>query len=489
MSYPNYTKTVICYIEAHITDKKLNHDELAQQIGFSWDYIRELFHHDTGCSIARYMQSRKIKRSALDLIHTDKTILDTAICYGFINPETYTRAFRRVIGMTPSEFRRLRPLVGKEELLAGVYGVGLLTEKERRSDIIDRKTYQNNDSTILYGVPKAGWGEYGGFTPYLICLKSSAAYLGEDLDYPFIMVSSGAAFRFTWNSEEWDLSNYDIFHTFTESNEVYRLAAEALGREFFILERNKDTTKEEFIAFIKSHIDEGYPCIALGIIGPPEACLITGYRKNGEELLGWNFFQNDPEFGGNLKIDECGYFISDSWWENTDTQAVMCVGALNGNRFSEDTIIQNGIRALTGRLDSGYYKGISAYDGWINALSDKKNFPAGDNYSVLFEKMLCHNDAINCLEDGRRSASVYFRTLSSLGTSKSEKYGLISDAFSQCSQAIGEMRKLYGNDMDESIKRLADPTVRRQTCDLCRIAKQADAKALSLLKELCDGKP
>ena len=129
MSYPSYTIAVICYIETHITDEKLNHDKLSRQIGLSWDHIRELFRSDTGCPIARYMQMRKIKRSALDLIHTDKTILDISLYYGFINPETYTRAFRRVTGMTPSEFRRLRPIVGKEELFTGVYGVGLLTKK------------------------------------------------------------------------------------------------------------------------------------------------------------------------------------------------------------------------------------------------------------------------------------------------------------------------------------------------------------------------
>lgn len=485
MSYPSYTKAVICYIEAHITDEKMNHDKLAQQIGFSWDHIREMFRRDTGCSIARYVQMRRIKRSALDLIHTDRTILDTALYYGFANPETYTRAFRRVTGMTPSEFRRLRPLVGKEELLTGVYGVGLLTKKERRSDIMSQNIYQNNDSTILYGVPKAGWGEYGGLTPYPICLKATAAYLGEDLDYSFIMVSSGAAFRFAWNSKDWDFSNYDIFHTFTESNEVYPFAAEALGREFFILERNKETTKEEFISFIKSHIDEGYPCVALGILGPPEACLITGYRKNGEELLGWNFFQADPEFGGNVKIDECGYFISDSWWENTDTQAVMCMGALKGERFSPDTIIRNGIRALTGRLDSGYYKGVLAYDGWTNALSDEKSFATGDNYSILFDKMLCQNDAMNCLEDGRKSAAAYFRKLSNLDVNRKETYSLIANAFTRCAQAIRKMRNLYGNDMDEMLKNLADPAVRKQTCELCELAKQADTEALSLMKELC----
>lgn len=484
MSYPSYTKSLICYIESHITDDKLNHDELSGLIGYSWEHIRDMFRSDTGHSIARYVKMRKIKRSALDLIHTDKTILDISLCYGFANPETYTRAFRSVTGMTPSEFRRLRPLVGKGELLTGVYGIELLDKKERRSDIMNKNIQHNNDSTILYGVPKAGWGEYGGLTPYPICLKSAAAYLGEDIDYSFIMAASGVAFRFVWNSTEWDLSNVDIFHTFTESNDIYGLAAKALGREFFFLGRDKDTTKEEFIQFIKSHIDEGYPCIALGIIGPPEACLITGYRKNGEELLGWNFFQNDPEFGGNVRFDESGYFISDSWWENSDTQAVMCVGALQREHFSADTIIRNGIRALEGRVDSGYYKGISAYDGWIKALSDEKNFAAGDNYSILFEKVLCQIDAMNCLQDGRNSAAAYFNALAESYTDRSEAYRKIAEAFSECGKAISEMRNIYGYDMDENLKNIADSAKRKQTCELCERAKQADTEALSLMKEL-----
>lgn len=485
MSYPTYTKAVICYIETHITDDKLSHDELERQIGFSWAHIRALFRQHTGCSIGRYIQTRKVMRSAFDLLHTDRTILETALRYGFANPETYTRAFRRITGMTPSEFRRQRPLIGKEELLTGVYSVGILSKKERRSDILmDQKIYQDNDSTILYGVPKAGFGEYGGVTPYPICLKAVAAYLGEDLDYSVITALSGAAFRFVWNSLNWDFSNVDIYHTFTESNEVYRLAAKALGREFFFLGRDEGTTKEEFISFIKTHIDEGYPCIALGIIGPPEACLVTGYRKNGEELLGWNFFQSDPEFAGSVRIDESGYFISDTWWENTDTQAVMCMGAVKGEQLSADAVIQNGIRALTGRMDSDYYKGIAAYDGWKNALSDEKSFAVNGNYSLLFEKMLCQIDAMNCLEDGRNCAAAYFRALSDADTDRSTVYRSIAEAFTQCRQVIGDMRQLFGNDMDEMLKNLADPTVRNQTCVLIDRAKQADTEALSLMNEI-----
>lgn len=98
----------------------------------------------------------------------------------------------------------------------------------------------------------------------------------------YTLVSCGDAFRFTWNEKDWDLSNVDIYHTFTEGAEetVYSYTAKALGREFSMLDRTESTTKEDFISFIKQHIDEGYPCIAQGIIGPPKACIITGYRDN-----------------------------------------------------------------------------------------------------------------------------------------------------------------------------------------------------------------
>ena len=485
MSYPFCTKALICYIEAHIMDEQLLYGELEKQIGFSHAHIRDLFRKSTGYPLMRYVQIRKIKSSAIQLINTDKTILEIAYEYGFANPETYTRAFRKVTGMTPSEFRRKRPVVAKEELCTGVYGIGILPQKERRSDIVmEKNVYRNNESTVLYGVPKIAYGSYGGSTPYPICLKACSEYLGEDLDYYFTMVSSGAAFRLTWNNTEWDLSNVDIYHTFEESNDVYRLAAEALGREFFFLGREKNTSKEEFMAFIKEHIDEGYPCIALGIIGPPEACIITGYRKNGQELLGWNFFQHDPEFAASVEFDESGYFICSDWWENTDTQAIMCMGAVKGKSLSEEEIIVNAVKALSGRIDTSYSKGLMAYDAWKKALMEEKNYAVGENYSLLFEKMLCQSDAMSCLKDGRGCAATYFKELAKNDyTLNNRRYTLIGEQFSTVAKTIEEMQQLYGSDMDGMLKKLADPSVRSKTCELIELAARADKLALELLKE------
>lgn len=487
MSYPSSVKTVICYIEAHVKDEKFSYNELERRIGFSSAYIRELFGKNTGHPLAKYVRIRKIKCSAYELLYTDMSILDIAYLYGFSNPETYTRAFYKIIGMTPSTFRRVRPSIGKEELSAGVYGIGLLKKKEHRSDIfMDKNVYKNNTSTILYGVPKAAWGEYGGGTPYPICLKACSEYLGEDLEYYFIMVSSAAAFRLVWNTKCWDLSNVDIFHTLSETNEIYGFGAKALGREFSFLGRDEGTKKEEFIEFIKSHIDEGYPCIALGIIGPPEPCIITGYRNNGEELLGWNFFQNDPEFASNIEIDESGYFVCSNWWENTDTQAVMCMGAIEGERISNDEIIANGVRVLTGREEYGYCKGIDAYDAWKNALSNDGEFNVSDNLFVLFEKMLCQTDAMSCIIDGRGKGAMFFRSLAGTGEIKKEKCSKIADAFTKCVKTVEQMRDLFGDmsDMEGMLKKLADKSVRVEVCTLIDKAKAFDGEALALMDSM-----
>ena len=111
---------------------------------------------------------------------------------------------------------------------------------------------RSSDSVILYGVPKVHYGAYGGAAPYPICLKACTEYLGDSLEYYFTMVSCGAAFRFVWNTKDWDLSNVDIYHTFEESNEVYGIGAKALGREFSFLGREEDTTRRILFHLLKN---------------------------------------------------------------------------------------------------------------------------------------------------------------------------------------------------------------------------------------------
>ena len=498
MSYPLSTYALISYIESHLKDGKIPYNKLEQCLGFSYAHIRDFFQKDTGSSLARYIRTRKICASAFELLHSDKTILELALDYGFSSHESYTRAFTRITGRTPSDFRKERPLMGKSELLPGIYGVGLLCQKEQRSDInMNRKEkYQNNSSTILYGVPKVEWGTYGGGTPYPICLKACADYLGDDLDYAEILTLCGGAFRFTWNETEWDMCNVDIYHTFTEGGgeTVYSYAAKALGREFTMLDRTEQTTKEDFIHFIKKHIDEGYPCIAQGIIGPPEACIITGYRDNGNTLLGWNFFQQDPAFGGSVQFDDCGYFICDNWWENTDTQSVMCLGPVAGPAHTPKEVIKTAVSVMTGRKDGSYCKGISGYAAWAKMLSDESSFSAKGNEVLLFEKMFCQDDAMNCLRDGRNSAAKYFTALAKSekdynrsNTTQVEQYKALANLFSRTKNLVEQMTALFNSPAstgEDRTKRLANREVREQTCGYIRQIEETEKRCLGILQTL-----
>lgn len=492
MSYSVPTHAVIAYIERHLKEEKIDYEALERSVGYSYAHIRDFFRRNTGDSLAHYVRVRKICVSAFELLHSEKTVLEIALQYGFSSHESYTRAFKAITGSTPYAFRKARPLMGKEELVTGVYGIRFLKQKERRSDIeMKTEKYKDNDSTVLYGVPEIAWGTYGGNTPFPMCLKACADYLGEDVEYAFSMVSCGAAFRFTWNEEDWDLGNVDVYHTFRESNDVYRLGVEALGREFDMLERNKETTKEEFIRFIRKHVDEGYPCIALGIIGPPEACIITGYRDNGNTLLGWNLFQKEPMFAGSVQTDDSGYFICSNWWENTDTHVVMCMGAIAAERLSVKDIVKNAVLVMTGRKEGNYCKGIKAFDAWKKMLLEERWFHAGGNDSVLSGRMLCQNDAMYCLSDGSGSAAAYFRELAEqevlTGTKETAvKYRELAALFSRVKEVTGRMQELFGDsrDMDGGLSKLADSSVREKVCSYIEEIKQQEEKALRFMGEL-----
>lgn len=217
------------------------------------------------------------------------------------------------------------------------------------------RNQHNQSQGILLGVPRVQYCPEE-LTPFPACLKACANYIGIDVSYDYTMAASGAAFRLTWDETEWNLGNVDSVFTYDDPERVFRQGIESLGCFCRLLGRESSTKKSEFIAFIKSQIDKGNPVIALGIIGPPEVCIITGYRNGGETLLGWNFFQDNPEFNRDITIDESGYFITERWWDNADTVAVMALEPADGKKADIKTILSNAIEAMTGRKYGNYAK-------------------------------------------------------------------------------------------------------------------------------------
>lgn len=360
---------------------------------------------------------------------------------------------------------------------------------------------ENEGSVVLYGIPKVEYGT-NGCTPYPMCLKSCANYLGQDVSLDFSMVATGAAFRLTWDITSWNGGNVDVIHTFDNPEEIYKLGVEALGRDFQIITRtntscdvkfastNNSNMKGDFIHFIKNQINKGFPCIALGIIGPPEACIITGYRENGETLLGWNFFQDATEFATDVKIDESGYFISRKWWENNDTIAVISLGEKDKPLISYKVIIENAIKVMTGRYDmkagKTFAKGIMAYDAWKKAILNESDFPPNAIFPILAERLMCQGDAMDCIIDGRRNAAIFIKKLSEELKEHNKTCKIIEEQFIKVTSIIWKMADLLGGYArdEKQMNNFVMPEIRQQIAALIDECKTADAKALEGLMVL-----
>jgi AraC-like DNA-binding protein len=94
------------YIEQNLAGE-LKLEDLAGTVYLSKYHYHRLFHRLTGESVKQYINKRRMAEAASDLMQTDIRILDIAIKYQYGSQEAFTRAFKRLYGMPPAEYRRL----------------------------------------------------------------------------------------------------------------------------------------------------------------------------------------------------------------------------------------------------------------------------------------------------------------------------------------------------------------------------------------------
>jgi AraC family transcriptional regulator len=103
--YLKQIQATIDYVETHLSEE-LSLMRLAQVAQFSGYHFHRVFLSMAGETVMDYVRKRRLARSAYQVAHTDARLLDIALENGFHNHETFTRAFKRMFGMTPAEYRR-----------------------------------------------------------------------------------------------------------------------------------------------------------------------------------------------------------------------------------------------------------------------------------------------------------------------------------------------------------------------------------------------
>lgn len=93
------------YIESNICSD-FSQEDIASACFCSLSKLQKLWKYCTHMSIKDYVTKRKITLAGRDLIETDIAVLDAAMKYSYNSHEVFTRAFKKVWGISPSEFKK-----------------------------------------------------------------------------------------------------------------------------------------------------------------------------------------------------------------------------------------------------------------------------------------------------------------------------------------------------------------------------------------------
>jgi AraC-like DNA-binding protein len=92
-------------IEAHIDDEEYNADKLAKDIAMSRASLYKKMQTILGITPTDFIRNVRLKRAAQLLADTQLTINEIAGRVGFVTPRNFSSQFKKMFGVTPSEYR------------------------------------------------------------------------------------------------------------------------------------------------------------------------------------------------------------------------------------------------------------------------------------------------------------------------------------------------------------------------------------------------
>lgn len=99
------------YIEENLCGE-LHRAEIAAACCCSLSTLEKVWRYCTHTSLKEYITKRRLVCCAEDIVNGGMTLTDIALKYGYNSPEVFTRAFRRLWGVSPSKFKAERHSTG-----------------------------------------------------------------------------------------------------------------------------------------------------------------------------------------------------------------------------------------------------------------------------------------------------------------------------------------------------------------------------------------
>lgn len=165
MNWIQGIQRAIDYVEANITED-IDFEEVAKQAYSSSFHFQRVFSILCGFPLGDYIRMRRLSLAGEELSKGKEKIIDMAMKYGYDTPESFSRAFIRFHGITPSEAKRggnvkiFTPLSVKLILTGGSKMDYRIEKREAFQVVCKRKSVEKPQTANATQEITAMWQEY-----------------------------------------------------------------------------------------------------------------------------------------------------------------------------------------------------------------------------------------------------------------------------------------------------------------------------------------
>ena len=484
MDWINDTQNAINFIENNLLEN-INADDVSKQINSSADYFQRTFNIVTGLSISEYIRNRRLTLAGEELKNTQTKVIDVAMKYKYDSPDSFTKAFMRFHGITPSAARASDGLKHFMPLSIKIYikgGFGM-----------NRK--------IIPNIPEVRY--YGNEVDYAVNVFSAVLGTTEnEISRAEISAFSGMANYFCWIDGDWVGSRgCEIFGAINETPfeaELNLMKTFGLAAKYISINRDTDgsmlnTDSDQIKWDIVETINKGYPVLAK-FEGEHKHSIVIGYENDGDKLVCKEAVEGEDESGGSGHSSGHGdaeILVRANWQESIKEYIIIKEKLEPVPERRRVLELFKKITAFARRTDKIHGKmsvGFAAWEAYLHMLEHEdlsqlpllSNEPDDDSLSL---RIGIYCDGL-CQIWERHAALPYYRRLAEKYPEWREELEIAVAALDDCSKYGGFLWSQGFGFEGEGLEKFRDPAARKILADEGRRAMQKDIKAIEQFEKI-----
>ena len=150
------------YMENHLLED-IHCEEVAGYVHISVFHFQRTFSLLSGMTIGEYIRNRRLSLAGEELTKENVKVIDVALKYGYESPESFTKAFQRFHGISPSQAKKGKNLKSFNRLIIKVSleGGTIMDYRIEKKDELKLLVYSKmfTEDSSKQGIP-AFWDEY-----------------------------------------------------------------------------------------------------------------------------------------------------------------------------------------------------------------------------------------------------------------------------------------------------------------------------------------